>query len=231
MYDLRHAENDWGQPITIEKHVWINFFGVIFTDMPIPFRTNEKSVALSRLNKEAIEGHVMHFADLLPYISKADKRDLKPKTKTEIWIEIIMGLFLLMGSIGAIYFAYKPFKENILNWKDPSFIMNCIFIVLFCVFFGYYGIALSIHGIRNLIQFKKEQKATESSDGQSYYQYENKKRYAEAYCSEVTLAQQEYTQWCLNDPNPNKMKQKQCKANMKIINKRIKKCKEGDKQL
>ncbi len=40
MYHLRHDEDNWIQPISIEQFVLVNFFGTIFTEKPIDFRTN-----------------------------------------------------------------------------------------------------------------------------------------------------------------------------------------------
>ena len=34
MYQLRHDEENWGLPVNIEKCVWVNFFGTIFTEKP-----------------------------------------------------------------------------------------------------------------------------------------------------------------------------------------------------
>jgi hypothetical protein len=37
MYHLRHDENNWCLPISIEKFVFANFFGTIFTKTPFEF--------------------------------------------------------------------------------------------------------------------------------------------------------------------------------------------------
>ena len=34
-YDLRHKDNDWGAPATIEKSVVVNFFGSIILNHPL----------------------------------------------------------------------------------------------------------------------------------------------------------------------------------------------------
>ena len=36
-YDMRHDDNDWSEPITIEKAVGVNFFGTLVTNKPIAF--------------------------------------------------------------------------------------------------------------------------------------------------------------------------------------------------
>lgn len=35
MYHLRHDEDDWSQPINLEKVVFVNFFGTVFMKEPI----------------------------------------------------------------------------------------------------------------------------------------------------------------------------------------------------
>jgi len=37
MYHVRHAEENWTRPISIEKYVFVNFFGTIFTKEPLEF--------------------------------------------------------------------------------------------------------------------------------------------------------------------------------------------------
>jgi hypothetical protein len=37
MYQIRHDEDDWNQPISIEQVVWVNFFGTVFFREPIDF--------------------------------------------------------------------------------------------------------------------------------------------------------------------------------------------------
>lgn len=37
MYQLRHDENNWIRPISIEKCVWVNFFGTVFMKNPLDF--------------------------------------------------------------------------------------------------------------------------------------------------------------------------------------------------
>lgn len=35
LYDIRHSDNDWGQPATLENTVRVNWFGTIITKEPI----------------------------------------------------------------------------------------------------------------------------------------------------------------------------------------------------
>lgn len=36
-YDLRHGDNDWVTPVTIEKSVVVNYWGTIVTEKPLAF--------------------------------------------------------------------------------------------------------------------------------------------------------------------------------------------------
>ena len=40
MYHVRHDENNWIRPTSIEKFVFVNFFGTIFTKEPLEFDIN-----------------------------------------------------------------------------------------------------------------------------------------------------------------------------------------------
>lgn len=35
LYDIRHADNDWCEPATLEKFVMVNWFGTLIVDEPI----------------------------------------------------------------------------------------------------------------------------------------------------------------------------------------------------
>ena len=37
MYQLRHDEDDWTIPVTLEKVVFVNFFGTVFLKEPVVF--------------------------------------------------------------------------------------------------------------------------------------------------------------------------------------------------
>lgn len=37
MYHLRHDEDDWTCPITLERFVAVNFFGTVFMEKPVEF--------------------------------------------------------------------------------------------------------------------------------------------------------------------------------------------------
>ncbi len=41
MYYIRHDEDNWVQPVSIEKYVLVNFFGTIFTKEELEFDGNE----------------------------------------------------------------------------------------------------------------------------------------------------------------------------------------------
>ena len=36
-YQIRHDEDDWCYPVSIEQRVTVNFFGTIFTAIPLQF--------------------------------------------------------------------------------------------------------------------------------------------------------------------------------------------------
>ena len=35
LYDIRHTDNDWCEPATLEKFVMVNWFGTLIVDKPI----------------------------------------------------------------------------------------------------------------------------------------------------------------------------------------------------
>lgn len=37
IYDIRHTDNDWCEPATLENFVWVNWYGSIIVDTPIQF--------------------------------------------------------------------------------------------------------------------------------------------------------------------------------------------------
>lgn len=37
IYDIRHADDDWCKPATLEHYVWANWYGSIIVDTPIQF--------------------------------------------------------------------------------------------------------------------------------------------------------------------------------------------------
>ena len=41
MYHLRHDEDNWSKPITLERFVLVNFFGTVFTKEPVDFGEND----------------------------------------------------------------------------------------------------------------------------------------------------------------------------------------------
>jgi len=40
-YDIRHSDDDWGDPATVEPCVVVNHFGTMVTTKPIVFTPNE----------------------------------------------------------------------------------------------------------------------------------------------------------------------------------------------
>jgi len=41
MYNVRHDECNWTRPISVEKFVFVNFFGTIFTKEPLELNTSD----------------------------------------------------------------------------------------------------------------------------------------------------------------------------------------------
>lgn len=41
LYDIRHSDDDWCEPATIEQHVLVNWFGTLICDNPISFGPDE----------------------------------------------------------------------------------------------------------------------------------------------------------------------------------------------
>ena len=37
MYHVRHDEDDWTQPVSLERAVFVNFFGTVFMKQPVEF--------------------------------------------------------------------------------------------------------------------------------------------------------------------------------------------------
>jgi len=57
VYAIRHAENDWGLPVTIEKFVCCNFFGTMIADESLEkFFKKDGYIPLSRKEAYALRG-------------------------------------------------------------------------------------------------------------------------------------------------------------------------------
>lgn len=46
-YEIRHSDSDWGNPVTIEEAVVVNFFGILISKLPLQLGPN----SCIRLNK------------------------------------------------------------------------------------------------------------------------------------------------------------------------------------
>lgn len=69
-YDIRHSDNDWGKPCTLENHVLVNFFGSIITKEPI---------SLSSEGYLRMKPRMLDFSDAQParmadFLSKPEKQ-------------------------------------------------------------------------------------------------------------------------------------------------------------
>lgn len=61
-YDIRHEDNDWGEPCSLEKRVWVNHFGTMATSEPISEEAFESAgdyqwISLSEEDKAAMAEH------------------------------------------------------------------------------------------------------------------------------------------------------------------------------
>jgi hypothetical protein len=57
MYHIRHDENDWTCPISIEKYVAVNFFGTVFMEKPLEF----DSSSYIKIKKFKLESNYIKF--------------------------------------------------------------------------------------------------------------------------------------------------------------------------
>jgi hypothetical protein len=59
-YNLRHAEEDWSEPVTVEPYVLVNYFGTIVTTEPIPFESDDHGNAYLEITDEEREEILKH---------------------------------------------------------------------------------------------------------------------------------------------------------------------------
>lgn len=52
IYDIRHIDNDWCEPATIENRVLVNWFGCLITEYPILFPDETKFLTISKFSYE-----------------------------------------------------------------------------------------------------------------------------------------------------------------------------------
>lgn len=46
-YEIRHSDDDWGNPVSIDEAIGVNFFGLLITSSPIkigPLTTQEQRI-------------------------------------------------------------------------------------------------------------------------------------------------------------------------------------------
>lgn len=46
LYDIRHADSDWGEPATIEDSVVVNWFGTLILDKPLEILESDHNAFL-----------------------------------------------------------------------------------------------------------------------------------------------------------------------------------------
>ena len=59
-YDIRHAEEDWSEPVTVEPHVLVNHFGTIVTTKPISFEPDDDGNAYLEITNEEKDEILKH---------------------------------------------------------------------------------------------------------------------------------------------------------------------------
>ncbi len=53
-YEIRHSDDDWGEPVTIEPHVLVNFYGTVLTPEPLTFENEaDKYIPLTEEESES----------------------------------------------------------------------------------------------------------------------------------------------------------------------------------
>jgi|GEM_PF-5624645 len=59
-YDIRHDEEDWCEPVTVEPGVLVNHFGTMVTTKPLTFSTEFgfQSIEITEEEKEMIYHHI-----------------------------------------------------------------------------------------------------------------------------------------------------------------------------
>ncbi|PVC74994.1 hypothetical protein C2I27_03650 [Priestia megaterium] len=56
-YDIRHSDDDWGEPSTVESGVWVNHFGTLATTAPLELEEHV-GLLLSEEEQSLINQHI-----------------------------------------------------------------------------------------------------------------------------------------------------------------------------
>ncbi len=50
IYDIRHTDEDWCEPATIEDHVLVNWFGCLIVNQPLSFPEDDSYLTIANLS-------------------------------------------------------------------------------------------------------------------------------------------------------------------------------------
>ena len=70
LYDIRHTDEDWDEPISVELHgnVWVNFYGTLFSPAPLSLESaiiNSSNNWISFKKAKKQLGKEVSYAELL----------------------------------------------------------------------------------------------------------------------------------------------------------------------
>jgi hypothetical protein len=80
-YELRHSDDDWGQPTSLEEHVGVNYFGTVISQSEIPFD------GFKQINEGDFKVDPYESATLEQYL--AGDYELTPPPETDIRVVIV----------------------------------------------------------------------------------------------------------------------------------------------
>jgi len=63
-YGVRHSDDDWGKPVTIEVNVRFNFYGTLITDEPLRFPEGKDYIVFKGNIKKRIKVLTTFFENL-----------------------------------------------------------------------------------------------------------------------------------------------------------------------
>lgn len=62
-YDVRHSDDDWGKPVEISTHVWVNHFGTLLSKNKLPLQSDGENVFLE-INPETDWGYEGNYCSI-----------------------------------------------------------------------------------------------------------------------------------------------------------------------
>lgn len=65
MYEVRHSDDDWGEPTEIGTCVFVNYFGTLLSKGALPFDNNERGefITIDPWEDWSYEGYACPFAE------------------------------------------------------------------------------------------------------------------------------------------------------------------------